>query len=232
MKIIRIVDDLVDKVIALGLVLLLLVGVYFIVDTAHVYRHAAAARISFRLGPEEQTAGGRPYTDDYVARLCLDGTGIDYPVMQGEDNSAYLDTDPYGEYSLTGSIFLDSRNSADFSDSYCLLYGHHMAADLMFGTLDRYYDDAYFDGHRGGTLQTADRLYRLEVFAVLRTDAREDAVFDPQGSEAVIRLAREDAVRFEEPDNHHILACSTCVDDRSTMRTVVLLSMTEEEAKG
>ncbi|MBR1845920.1 MAG: class B sortase, partial [Oscillospiraceae bacterium] len=63
--------------------------------------------------------------------------------MQGETNGKYLNTDPYGEYSLSGSIFLDSRNAGDFSDSYSLVYGHHMADGMMFGALDAFFDEGY-----------------------------------------------------------------------------------------
>jgi SrtB family sortase len=65
------------------------------------------------------------YTD-LVGFLTVEGTNIDYPVMQGIDNSHYLNTDPFGAYSLSGSIFLDSRSSPDFSDEYSVIYGHHM----------------------------------------------------------------------------------------------------------
>lgn len=228
LKLIHIVDDLVDRLLVLSFVLVLCVGLYFIYDTAYVFENAAASRISFRFTKSEQAAEERQYTDDYVARLCIDDTGIDYPVMQGENNSEYVNKDPYGNYSLTGSIFLDSRNSADFSDSYNLLYGHHMEANLMFGTLDKYYDSNYLEQHRTGRLTVGDTEYLLTVFAVLHTDAREETIFDPKGSEAVIKLARDSALSFFEPENDHVLALSTCVDDRSTSRTVVLLTMKKE----
>lgn len=226
MKIIRAIDAIVDRLLLLGLTLVFLVGLYCLCDTVYVFRHAAAVR------GEKAAASGRSYTEDYVARIRIDGTRIDYPVMQGEDNREYLNTDPYGSYSLSGSIFLDSRNSADFSDSYCLLYGHHMDAELMFGALDRFYDRRYFDEHRGGTLRAGEKLFRLESFAVLQIDAAADGIFEPQESETVIRLARERASIFTEPDNTHILALSTCADGEGSARTVVLLSMTEEGTEG
>lgn len=125
-RVIRFVDDLIDRVLALILILVLLIGVYFIYDTAYVFYHASAARVAYyRPGSEEaaEAAETKPLTEDYVAWLTLDDTNIDYPVMQGENNSKYLNMDPYGEYSLAGSIFLDSRNAGDFSDSYSLLTG-------------------------------------------------------------------------------------------------------------
>lgn len=229
LKLIKIVDDLLDRLIALVLILVLLVGVYFTWDTAYVFNHAASARTSFRYSAG-QDAQARPYAAGYVARLQLDDTGIDYPVMQGADNSEFVNKDPYGDYSLTGSIFLDSRSSPDFSDSYSLVYGHHMQADLMFGPLDRYLEEGFFSQHRTGTLTVGETEYRLTAFAVLESDARESVIFDLGECGEVIALAEKTARYYETPENTHILALSTCVDDRSTSRTVLLLTMTERGA--
>ena len=229
-RVIRFVDDLIDRVLALILILVLLIGVYFIYDTAYVFYHASAARVAYyRPGSEEaaEAAETKPLTEDYVAWLTLDDTNIDYPVMQGENNSKYLNMDPYGEYSLAGSIFLDSRNAGDFSDSYSLLYGHHMSGGYMFGALDRFYDKNYFETHRSGSLRVGGVDYPLTVFAVLQTDASEDAVFNPQGSEKVLQTAKEASMYYREPEDGRVIALSTCKDPGSTTRTVVLCTLSE-----
>lgn len=224
-KVIRLLDDLLDKLLALAFLLLLLLGVYFIYDTAYVYYHAAADRVSYVRPGSEEAAAARPLTEDYVAWLSLDDTGVDFPVMQGEDNSKYLNTNPYGEYSLSGSIFLDSRNAKDFSDSYSVVYGHHMSGYLMFGALDRFYDESFFEEHTRGTLQVGAREYPLQIFALIATDAGEEILFQPQGSEMVLALAKETSMYYREPTGEHILALTTCVDALTTTRTVVLCSI-------
>ena len=42
---------------------------------------------------------------------------IDYPILQGEDNLSYINTDVYGSFALAGSIFLDSRCDNTFHDA-------------------------------------------------------------------------------------------------------------------
>ena len=59
---------------------------------------------------------------DVCAWLTMDGTHIDYPVLQGETNLTYINRDIYGQFALAGSIFLDCQNAKDFTDSYNLLY--------------------------------------------------------------------------------------------------------------
>ena len=53
---------------------------------------------------------------DIVAWIRIPGV-LDYPVVQGTDNSYYLHHTVRKEYNIAGSIFLDARNTADFSDS-------------------------------------------------------------------------------------------------------------------
>ena len=55
--------------------------------------------------------------EDVCAWVTMDGTNIDHPVVQGETNLTYINTDVYGQFSLPGSIFLDSRNKRDFSET-------------------------------------------------------------------------------------------------------------------
>lgn len=63
---------------------------------------------------------------DCVAWIRIDGTEIDYPVVQGHDNSFFLKHLFDGEWNGAGCIFLDSRVNPDLSDRHSVLYGHHM----------------------------------------------------------------------------------------------------------
>lgn len=68
---------------------------------------------------------------------------IDYPVVQGEDNSFYLHHSYDGAYTFSGSIFMNSYNSKMFQDNNTVIYGHNMKNGSMFGLLSRYMDEAY-----------------------------------------------------------------------------------------
>ena len=134
-RMLRILNGLLDRLLALVFLVILLIGIWFVYDTAYVFYHASADRVA-AYRPGSAGAPTRQLSKDCVAWLHVDDTSIDYPVMQGKTNTEYLNKDPYGDYSLSGSIFLDTRNKPDFSDSYSLTYGHHMAGGLMFGALD------------------------------------------------------------------------------------------------
>lgn len=174
---------------------------------------------------------------DVRAWVTLDGTQVDYPILQGETNLTYINRDVYGEFALAGSIYLDTRNSGDFSDPYSLLYGHHMENSGMFGDLDLYKDQAFFSENSTGTLILPDRAYKLEIFACLLVDAGEDAIFDPvqwqtdiDGLISFVRqehmFLREEAIdKLERMENPQVLAFSTCSSEYTDARTIILAVM-------
>ena len=124
---------------------------------------------------------------DYRAWLTVNDTNIDYPVMQGRDDLYYASHDIYGDISLTGAIYLAAANSPDITDSYNLIYGHHMDNGAMFGGLDLYgikrngrivsVDQAYFDAHREGVLISQSAVYDLYAFAFVKTDAYQNRIY-------------------------------------------------------
>ena len=54
---------------------------------------------------------------DVVGWLTVDDTHIDYPVVQGEDDMEYINKDVYGQFALSGSIFLSSVQQQRFYGS-------------------------------------------------------------------------------------------------------------------
>ena len=173
---------------------------------------------------------------DVCAWVSLDNTQIDHPVLQGQDNLSYINTDVYGNFSLSGSIFLDSRNSRDFGDAYSLLYGHHMENSGMFGDLALYKEGDFFDENSSGELILPQGSYSLEIFACLLVDASDDNIFEPErwrsDASPLADYAAENSLHFRREvldraaeTGLKVLALSTCSTEFSDARTVVLACM-------
>lgn len=158
-----------------------------------------------------------------VAWLTIDGTSIDYPVMQGIDNAEYINKDPYGNYSVAGSIFLDCRNKPDFSDPYSLVYGHHMEHDFMFGTLDKFLKQDFLDSHRTGTLTVNGTVYDIDLFAVVEAPAEEEIIFAPNEAEYPLSFIEEHATVKTKPfpEEGLLLGMSTCKYPETSDRTIL-----------
>lgn len=83
---------------------------------------------------------------DCIGWLSIPDTIVDYPVMHTPENpQKYLRRNFYGEYSQSGTPFLDSRCSMDSGN--LIIYGHNMQNDTMFGSLPKYMEEAYRQAH-------------------------------------------------------------------------------------
>ena len=103
--------------------------------------------------------------NDSVAWISIEGTTVNYPVVQGSDNSYYLKHLFNGKWNSSGCIFLDYRVSADMSDRHSIIYGHHMKNGTMFSGLTQYKKQAYYEKHPEGLLITPDTSYQIKFFA-------------------------------------------------------------------
>jgi sortase B len=109
---------------------------------------------------------------DVCAWVYIPGTDINYPVLQGEDNSYYLSHDAYGEASGDGAIFVDSENAKDFTDFDTIVYGHNMYSGTMFKTLHQFENEEFWNYNRTVYILMPDKVNIYTVFAAYRTDDR------------------------------------------------------------
>lgn len=73
-----------------------------------------------------------------VGWIMIDGTNINYPILQAEDNDYYLRRNIEKKYSISGSIFMDYRNT-NFLDKNTVIYGHNMNSGNMFNNIMKIY---------------------------------------------------------------------------------------------
>ena len=233
-KVFKYLSELIDKIVVFISLFFMLIGGYTCYDNYQLFYHTQDKSI-LKFKPTLRDDGTlemeADITDDLVSWITINDTSIDYPIMYSNDNTKYLNMDPYGEYSLSGSIFLDSRNSKDFSDSYNLVYGHHMENGFMFGALDSYKKKSYFKTHRDGNLiittdKTSGKEYKLRIFAVTETHTNSD-YFDPTLPVNTYSQIKKDAMYYVDPTNedNRIIAMSTCQSAETTGRLIVFAEM-------
>ncbi len=91
-------------------------------------------------------------------------TNIDYPVMQTVDNEYYLDHDFGQNYDKNGCIFMDKDCDVIDRSTNLIIYGHHMKSGAMFGHLDKYTDESFYQEHQ--TFQF-DTIYEKGTYQVV-----------------------------------------------------------------
>lgn len=112
---------------------------------------------------------------DVVGWIVMEGTQINYPIVQGSNNSYYLNHSYDKKYSGLGSIFMDFSSSSDFSDKNTFIYGHHTRNGSMFGEIKKYMKKEFYNDHPYFWLYTPENNYVAEIFSVYTADALSDS---------------------------------------------------------
>lgn len=99
-----------------------------------------------------------------IGWLKIDDTIIDYPVMQTSNNEYYLDHNFNQEYDKNGSLFLDCDCSIYPRSTNLIIYGHHMKSGQMFGGLQKYAKESYYQEH---SIIQFDSIYEEATYQVM-----------------------------------------------------------------
>lgn len=113
---------------------------------------------------------------DIIGWLYIPDTVIDYPILQGSTDEAYLHKDYQGNYSYAGSIFTFA--GADLvADHHVCIFGHNMASRQMFGSLRDYQDQEWAKEHRRIYLYTPERTKECTLVSVFKCD-KADSIYE------------------------------------------------------
>lgn len=234
-KLARAGDRLVSLLAAGLILLMLLYGGYSLWDTAMVFNGAFLSSDLLQFKPAAGDPDSNPtlaelqaINPDVLGWLTIDDTHIDYPVVIGETDMEYVNKDVYGDFALSGSIFMDSDNARDLSDTYTLVYGHHMDNGAMFGDVVEFVNTDYFESHPSGTLYLPDATYTIEIFACVQVDAFDSMVYDPLAQEGdvseLLHYVDEIAVQSRyigvQPTDK-VIGLSTCAEAETNGRVVI-----------
>lgn len=165
---------------------------------------------------------------DIVGWLYCEDTPINLPVVQSSDNDHYLRRLLDGSWNTAGTLFVDCRNSGDFSDANTVIYGHNMKNKTMFGTLSCYREQSYFEEHPVMWLLTPSGDYKVELVAGYITPTTSDVYsFDLSDEEvlATVRQAVESSTftsGVEISDGDRFLTLSTCSYEYDNARYVLI----------
>ena len=106
---------------------------------------------------------------DIVGWLEIEGTNMNYPVLQGDDNSYYMTHNYKRETTSSGSLFLDKDYDWDIPSSNLLIYGHNNLDGLMFQELLKYEDEDFFKEHPTFRFTTADEDAEYEIISAFKS---------------------------------------------------------------
>jgi sortase B len=165
-------------------------------------------------------------SEDAIGWLYCPDTVIDYPLIAADDYTFYLSHLADGTYNINGSLFLDYHCEPDFSNQLSVIYGHSMKTGKMFGTLEKYKKQSYFEKHPYFYLYTEEQNYRIALIygAVLSADQWINEEYY-QNADDLLEYVKanttfDSSVKYSE--DQRLVVLSTCSYDYSGARYVLM----------
>ncbi len=158
-----------------------------------------------------------------VGWLTVNGTNIDYPVVQSANNEYYLSHNFYMENDNNGWVFMDYRNNTNILSDNIIIYAHNRYySGIMFGTLQntlRYSWYSNTDNHIL-TLETLYETLEYQVFSVYKISVTTDymrVLFSNDDDRLEFYTILKDRSIYdfgiELSGDDKIITLSTCADD-------------------
>lgn len=230
-----------------GILILLMLsyGVYSLWDTYKIYANSFADEELLKFRPTDAGEDNPTLKDlkklnpDVKAWIQVPKTNIDYPVVQGQDDMEYINKNVYGEFELSGAIFLSCLNKDDFSDPYNLVYGHNMKNGGMFADVADFTNKEYFETHQKGKLYLTDTTRKIRFFACMKVTAADAKIYHPDGYRKenlkdLLDYIQANAVQYRDvnvADENSLIALSTCSEAETNGRVVLIGKLEREVAE-
>ena len=176
--------------------------------------------------------------NDIVGWLKIENTNMNYPVMQTKDRpDYYLRKNFYKEYSVFGTPYIDENCDIENGNNL-IIYGHHINGNKMFGELENYKNEKYYNKYKFIKFYTLNEKAEYEIISVFKTTVYNDKDFkyyqyynlkDEREFETFINKCKElslyDTQKIAKYGDK-LLTLSTCEYSQSNGRLVVVARKT------
>ena len=164
---------------------------------------------------------------DTIAWISVDGTNINYPVVQTDDNEFYLTHSFTKAYSNFGWVFMDFRNDP-MNDNNTIFYGHNLVNKASFGSVSNIFTDSWFNSSSHSiVVLTNDKQYTYKIFSIyyskpvvdyLQVDFFSDEEYTTWLNKLVNKSKKNFNIDVGKDDK--IITLSTCTDDNKGRKVV------------
>ena len=214
------------NIINVVLIFIIAVCAYKIYEKSTEYKKADKSYEQIRVEKEEENLYDK--YEDYRGWIKIDNTNINYPIVQGKDNSFYLNKDINKNYLSSGSIFMNYLNNR-FNDENTVLFGHHMRNKTMFAQLKKYKEKEFFYGDNDIEIEVENgKVLKYKVFSAYVTDSKDNYIKTNFDDKAQYKEFLEDIKNksqyksdIDVNENDKIITLSTCSYEFNDARMVV-----------
>lgn len=174
---------------------------------------------------------------DVVGWVKVNGTNINYPFVQANDNKYYLTHSFNKSYNAAGWVFLDYRNN-NTNNKNTIIYAHGRTDKTMFGTLRKVLNNGWLNNTDNFVIkistETENSLWQIfSVYHIpttsdyLQTDFDDDTEYQNFLDMIKNRSSHNFNTNVTSTDN--ILTLSTCYNNNEKM--VVHAKLIKKEVK-
>ena len=174
-----------------------------------------------------------------VAWIQVNNTNINYPVVQHNDNSYYLNHDFYQRKTNNGWIFADYRDNFETFNNNTIIYGHNLINRTMFGQIPYMLRKNWFKSQNSNYIKISTKSTNSiwQIFSVYKTPPTTDylqskfnSINNYQDFLNKIKEKSETKFNIEVSYTDKIITLSTC-DDTGTKRIAVHAKLIKIENK-
>ena len=162
---------------------------------------------------------------DVVGWVKVNGTNINYPFVQANDNKYYLTHSFNKSYNAAGWVFLDYRNN-NTNNKNTIIYAHGRTDKTMFGTLRKVLNNGWLNNTDNFVIkistETENSLWQIfSVYHIpttsdyLKTDFNDDTEY--QNFLAMIKNRSSYNFNTNVTSTDNILTLSTCYNNNEKM---------------
>ena len=176
--------------------------------------------------------------DETKGWIKVNGTNINYPFVQTNNNDYYLTHSYNKSYNQAGWVFMDYRNDTENLDRNTILYAHGMNNKTMFGSLRNILSSSWYNNTDNHIikLSTPTENTLWQVFSVYHIETTNDYIqtefaTDKEYQNFLNMLKGRSAVEFDTTVNatDKILTLSTCYN--KTDKVVMHAKLIKREAR-
>lgn len=176
--------------------------------------------------------------NDTVAFLKVNGTNINYPVVQTNNNSYYLNHSYDKKYNEAGWVFMDYRNNITDLNQNTVIYAHGRWDTTMFGSLKNVFKNNWYKNTDNYVVHLSTPTYNSlwQIFSVYKIPTETYYITTNFGSATsyqkfLTTIQDRSSYQFNASVNtdDKILTLSTCYDDK--VKVVLHAKLIKMQAK-
>ena len=166
---------------------------------------------------------------DTVGFIKVNGTNVNYPIVQSNDNTYYLKHAFDKSKNSAGWVFADYRNNMVNFDKNTVIYGHSRSNQTVFGSLKKVLNKSWYGNKDNHIIKlstpTENTLWQIiSIYTIKPESYYITTKFSNSQFQTFVKTIKERSqINFSGAinENDKILTLSTCEDVAGTTRLVI-----------